>query len=139
MGFAGINYMAILVAAVAAFMFGGAYYTALSKPWREAAGRSDEDIASSSMAVPLAVTAVSLLVMAWVLAGIIGHLGPGQVTARTGVISGAFCWLGFIITALATNHAYQGARRSLTLIDGGYWLGVLLIQGLVIGWMGVKG
>ena len=75
--------------------------------------------------------------MAWVLAGLIGHLGAGQVTVRTGIISGVFCWLGFVVTTLAVNHAYQGARRALTLIDAGHWLGVLLIQGAVIGLMGV--
>jgi hypothetical protein len=29
-------------------------------------------------------------------------------------------------------------RRVLTLIDAGHWLGVLLIQGALIGWMGVS-
>ena len=27
---------------------------------------------------------------------------------------------------------------SLTLIDGGHWLGVLLIQGAILGWWGVQ-
>jgi hypothetical protein len=33
MNFAGMNYLAIVVAAVAAFAFGAAWYSALSKPW----------------------------------------------------------------------------------------------------------
>ena len=40
---------------------------------------------------------------------------------------------------MAVNHAFQGAKRSLTLIDGGHWLGVLLIQGAILGWWGVLG
>ena len=74
--------------------------------------------------------------MAWVLADVIGYLGPGEVTFRNGVISGAFIWLGFVITTLSVNHAFQGAKRELTLIDGGHWLGVLLLQGSVIGLVG---
>ena len=36
------------------------------------------------------------------------------------------------------RHAFQGARPSLTFIDGGHWLGVLLIQGAILGWWGVR-
>ncbi|CAN0404560.1 unnamed protein product [Phaeothamnion confervicola] len=138
MAFAGLNYWAILAAAVAGFLFGGAYYGLIAKPWMEAIGKTPQDLQKTGMAVPMAISAVALLVMAWVLAGVIGHLGPGQVTLRNGMISGAVCWLGFVATTLATNHAYQGAKRSLTMIDSGYWLGVLLIEGAVIGAIGIR-
>ena len=75
--------------------------------------------------------------MAFVLAGVIGHLGQGNVTLWNGIVSGAFVWLGFVITTLATNHGFQGQKLTLTAIDGGHWLGVLAIQGAVIGLMGV--
>ena len=39
MAFAGMNYLAILVAAVAAFAWGAAYYMTLSKQWLAAVGR----------------------------------------------------------------------------------------------------
>ena len=139
MAFAGMNYTAIFVAAIAGFLFGGAYYGALSKQWMAAANLTPENRARTGMAVPLAISAIALLVMAWVLAGIIAHLGPGRVTLRNGLISGAFCWLGFVVTTMSMNHAYQGAKRSLTLIDAAHFLGVLLIQGAVIGWFGVRG
>lgn len=138
MTFAGMNYLAIVGAAVAAFFFGGAYYGALSSAWLSAVGKSREEIQKTGMAVPLVITAIALLVMAWVLAGIIGHLGSGQITLKNGLISGFMCWLGFVVTTVSTNHAYQGAKGSLTLIDSGYWLGVLLIQGAIIGYWGVR-
>jgi hypothetical protein len=103
-----------------------------------AVGKTEADIKNAGSPIPLyAMTLVALCVMAWVLAGMIGHLGPGQVTLRNGIISGAFAWVGFVATALVVNHGFQGAPRKLTLIDGGHWLGVLLIQGAVIGAMGV--
>ena len=138
MAFAGISYWAILAAAVAGFLFGGVWYGVLSNQWLAAIGKTKDEIQKTGMAVPMTISAIALLVMAWVLAGIIGHLGPGQVTIRNGVISGAFCWLGFVATTVATNHGYQGAKPSLTLIDAGHWLGVLLIQGAVIGAIGVR-
>lgn len=136
MTFAGMNYWAVIAAAVAGFLFGGAYYGLLSKQWLAASEQTMEEVSKTGMALPLLISAVSLLVMAWVLAGIIGHMG--QVTVRTGLISGVLCWLGFVVTTIATNHAYQGARRSLTLIDAAHWLGVLIVQGAVIGWIGLR-
>ena len=53
-------------------------------------------------------------------------------------ISGFFLWLGFAVTIMATNNAFGMRRFSLTLIDGGHWLGVLLIQGAIIGLVGVR-
>jgi len=137
MAFAGINYLAVVVAAVAAFAFGAAYYMTLSKPWLSAIGMTKEQIAAKRSPAPFIVSIVALLVMAWVLAGTIGHLGPGQVTLRNGVISGLFLWLGFVITTLSVNYAYGQRRPMLTVIDGVHWLGVLVVQGAVIGAMGV--
>lgn len=136
MNFAGVNYLAAVVAAVASFIFGSVYYMALGKSWMAALGKTEADMKAAMSPVPFIVAAVAQLIMAFMLAGVIGHLGKDMVTAKNGVISGFFIWLGFVITTLAVNHGFQGARRSLTLIDGGHWLGVLLIQGLVIGLMG---
>lgn len=135
MEFAGLNYFSILLAAIVSFMFGWLWYGVLfPKSWMAAIGKSEADIKSQAPSPwPLVVAFIALLIMAWVLAGIIGHLGQGQVTFRNGVISGALVWLGFVITTLAVNHAFQGSKRALTLIDGGHWLGVLLLQGAIIG------
>ena len=54
---------------------------------------------------------------------------------RAGVISGAFCWFGFVVTTVLVNNAYQGRKLMLSVIDCGHWLGVLVIQGAVIGAM----
>ncbi|HRD74645.1 MAG TPA: DUF1761 domain-containing protein [Hyphomicrobiaceae bacterium] len=139
MAFAGINYLAILIAAGASFLFGGVWYGILSQQWMAAVGKSEADIKSgTSMPLLFGLTIIAQLIMAWVLAGLIGHLGQGQVTLRNGMISAAFCWFGFVLTTLVVNHGYQGSRRALTVIDGLHWLGVLLIQGAIIGWMGVR-
>lgn len=137
MAFAGTNYLAVVIAAAVSYVFGALYYGALAKPWMAATGRTEGEIKSNASTTPYFVAAIALLVMATVLAGVLGHLGPGQVTVRNGIVSALFVWLGFVATTLAVNHAFQGSRRSLTVIDGGHWLGVLLIQGTIIGGMGV--
>jgi hypothetical protein len=139
MEFAGLNYIAIMVAGVASFAFGSVYYMTLAKRWMAALGKSEEQIKADGGMKPavFVVTAIAQFIMAWVLAGIIGHLGTGQVNPVNGLISGAFVWFGFVLTTQLVNHGYQGATKSLTVIDCGHWLGVLLVQGLVIGLFGV--
>lgn len=139
MDFAGVNYLAVVAAAIASFLFGGMWYSMFAKQWMAFVGKSEDDIKNSGQPMPVlfAITIVALLIMAWVLAGLIGHLGSDQVTLWNGMISGAIAWLGFVITTLVVNNSYQGAKTGLSLIDGAHWLGVLLIQGGIIGFLGV--
>ena len=138
MEFAGTNYIAVVVAAIASFAFGSIYYMVLSKPWMAAIGKTEAQMkADGTKRSVFVVTALAQLVMAWVLSGIIGHLGTDQLTVMNGLISAAFVWVGFVATTLTVNHGFQGAKKSLTIIDGSHWLGVLLVQGLVIGLFGV--
>jgi hypothetical protein len=69
------------------------------------------------------------------LAGVIGHLG--EVSISNSLLTAAAVWGGFVLTTMVVNHRFQGATWSLSVIDGGHWLGVLLIMGLVIGLFGV--
>ena len=133
MTFAGLNYLAVLIAAVAAFAWGAAYYMTLSKQWLAAVGR----VEPNKSPTPFIVSFVALLVMGWVLAGTLGHLGAGQVTVKNGVISGLFLWLGFVVTTVFVNNAYPGRKYILSVIDSIHWLGVLVIQGAVIGAFGL--
>ena len=136
MSFAGVNYLAVIIATLAGFGLGTVWYTVLAKPWMRAAGKTEADRPQSGAQILLFATAlVALFVMALMLAGLMAHIG--DVTVRGGVVSGFFVWLGFVITTMGVNHAFGGAKPMLTLIDGGYWLAVLLIQGAVIGAFGV--
>ena len=133
MAFAGMNYLAILIAAVAAYVWGAVYYMTLSKQWLAAVGIAQPN----RSAAPFIISFIALLVMAFVLAGSIGHLGPGNVSIKNGIISGAIIWAGFVATTVVVNNAYPGRKFMLSIIDGIHWLGVLVVQGAVIGAMGV--
>ncbi|MFL5111241.1 MAG: DUF1761 domain-containing protein, partial [Microvirga sp.] len=85
--------------------------------------------------LPFALAFVADVVMAWVLAGMVGHLGA--VTIRSAVISALFIWGGFVLTTVLVNNAFSGRSYLLTAIDAGHWLLTLIVMGAVIGWMGV--
>jgi hypothetical protein len=108
--------------------------TVLHQPWLDAPGKNKTEAARQSVVVPFLVTFVALIVMAWMLAGVMAHMG--QVNIRGGMITGALVWLGFVITVIGVSHAFTGAKPLLTLIDGAYWLFALLIMGAVIGAFG---
>jgi len=134
--FAGINYLAVAVAAIAGYAAGAAWYMALSKPWMAAQGFTVETIHANRSAVPFIVTFVADVVMAFMLAGIIGHLG--QVTLRNGAIAAFLVWFGFVLTTLASNYSFGRRPLKLLAIDAGHWLLVLVLQGIIIGAWGVS-
>jgi hypothetical protein len=141
MAFLTVNWLSIVVAAIATWLFGGVYYTALSKPWMAAQGKTMEqckaELASKSgamKAAPFVLVFVAELIMAWALYGILVHMGTFSL--RAGAISGALIWFGFVLTTIASNYAFHGRRPMLIAIDSAGWLGALLIIGAIVGWMG---
>ncbi|HTM78869.1 MAG TPA: DUF1761 domain-containing protein [Devosia sp.] len=129
-----VNWLAILVATLASMALGMAWYMGLSKQWLAALGKKREDINSADV-TPYIWSVLVQLVMAYFLA-MLTPLLTGAMTPANGAIVGAHMWFGFVLTAMILNHRYQGAKWSLTLIDGGYLLGVLVLQGIVIGLFG---
>ncbi len=138
MTFSGINYIAVIIATLAGFGLGAVWYMVLGGAWMRALGKTKDQFTrgeGAAKALPFVISLVALFLMAWMLAGLMGHLG--DVTVRGGAISGLFVWVGFVITTMGVNHAFSGAKPMLTLIDGGHWLAVLLVMGAVIGAFGV--
>lgn len=130
------NWLAILPAAIASWLAGAVWYGVLGRPWMAALGMTEDDLRGPSgrvSPVPFVLSFIAEIVMALILSGVIGHVGAP--TVRTGLISGVLCWLGFVVTTLVVNNAYAKRRPMLSLIDGGHWLLVLLVQGAVLGWL----
>lgn len=136
MQFAGMNWLAIVVATIAAFIIGAVYYGAVGKRWMKAA----KIVPKGEKMVPAPSLLINSLVMEFVLAimtaGVISHLGPGQVTVANGVISGFFLWIGIIVPTMSINQRYQGFGWDLTIIDGIHWLLVMLAIGGIVGLFG---
>src|ERR1700674_4150769 len=102
MAFAGINFVAVLIAAVVAWLVSAGWYTSLCKIYQAAQGKTPEqckeEMKKPGAFLPFLYAFIGNLVIAWMLAGVLGHLG--QVTLKSGVITGAFLWFGFILTTM---------------------------------------
>ena len=134
MNFLAVNWLAVVLATVASMALGAAWYGMLSRQWLAASGRKAEDIDPKDF-MPYVWSVIVQLVMAYALAVFTPAL-TGAMTIQNGLTVGALVWLGFIITSLILNHRYQGRGWSLTAIDGGYLLAVMLVQGVVLGLFG---
>jgi hypothetical protein len=135
--FTGINYLAVLVAAIGGWLLGAAWYALLGNTWMTAVGKTKADLVGPSgkhSPIPFVLSFVALVVMAAVLAEFISEAGPA--TVQRGILVGFLAWLGFVITSMSVNHAFTSQKPALTAIDGGHWLAVLLLQGAVIGAFG---
>jgi hypothetical protein len=129
--------MAVLLAAMASWLIGAAWYTLLARPWLIALGKTRTELVGptgKASPVPFVVAFVAQVVMAGVLAGILAQ--TGRVTVVGGLLLGLFAWLGFVITTLTVNHGFSRQQVMLTVIDGGHWLAALLVQGAIIGLFG---
>jgi hypothetical protein len=138
--FAGLNIWVLPVAAFLSFAFGGVWYGLLSRQWMDALGRTEDEMHGAGRSpLPLAITFIAQIVMAWMLAGVILHFAKAGIApgVKNGLVTGAFIWFGFVLVPLIVNHQFQMQRPSLTVIDGLHWLGVLLIQGAVLGMWGI--
>jgi hypothetical protein len=134
-----VNYVAVLVAGIAGWLVGAVWYGILGRVWMAALDWTQADMTGpdGKRRIPVApmITAFfAQIVMALMLAGLMGHMGPP--TLMNGLVSGALVWLGFVITTITVNNAFQRKKPMLTVIDGGHWLAVLLVQGIVLGLFG---
>ncbi|MGE0563008.1 MAG: DUF1761 domain-containing protein [Pseudolabrys sp.] len=141
MAFLTVNWLGILCAAIAGWLFGAVYYNALGTAWMAAQGKTKEQCKAEfdakrgvSKFAPFILAFIATLIIGWVLYGLLAHLNAFSV--RGGMISGVLCWFGFVLTTLVVNNAFAGRSAKLTVIDAGHWLGGLVIIGAIVGWFG---
>ena len=136
----GASLITILIATVASWIFGAIYYGALAKPWMAAAGLSEKDIKGENgkpNMMPYIISIFAEFIMAYLLAVLLIHTSTGGFSLGSALFSAFLLWLGFVATTQTVNHRYSMKPWSLTFIDNGHWLGVLLVQAAVMAIIGL--
>lgn len=128
-----MGFIAVIVAAIAGWAFGAAWYMTLSKPW-VAAVNIDVDESGrpvNGTTLPYILSMVAMILVA----GMMRHTFAlsGIETFRKGLISGLGVGLFFIGPWIMINNAYGERPFKLTLIDGGYATFGCAIIGAVLG------
>ena len=134
-----INYWAVLAAGVGAWIAGAVWYGVLGKHWLAALGKTKEQLMGPSgkpKPGPFVISFIADLILAFVLAGIVGAVGAGKASILAGIATGALMWTGFVVTTMAVNNAYAGRKTTLTVIDAGHWLLAMVVAGAIVGAFG---
>lgn len=125
-------FLSVIIAALAGWMFGAAWYMSLSKPWIEASGiKTGEDgKPEGNSPMPYILSAIAMVIVS----GMMRHTfaSSGIDTIGKGLITGLGIGLFFISPWIMINNAYGGRPFKLTLIDGGYATFGCALIGLVL-------
>ena len=126
-----MNYLAVLAAAVAAFVVSSVWYTIFGNAWMELRGINPATAANMRMpAWTMLFVIVQSLVVAFMLAYFIGHLGI--IDWKGAVRLGALVWV-FPAMILLGSVVHENVPLSLAAIHAGDWLVKLLLMTLILG------
>jgi hypothetical protein len=129
-----VNWLAVLLAAVARFVIGGVWFApfAFGPAWGRLVGIEAAD-AKARMGRAILVDFIAGGVLAWVLANLFQFLGVNRVVSGARV--GFFLWLGFIAMPFLSMMMYEGRPLRLFAITAGFWFVAMIVMGGVIGGM----
>ncbi len=116
-----MEFLNVIAAAAASWVFGAIWYTALAKPWMAAAnipmtpeGKPD----GNGSPLPFLLSAITMLIVAGFMRHIFAMSGVDSIAK--GTLGGLGVGLFFISPWTMINNAYGMRPFRLTLIDGGY-------------------
>lgn len=136
-----VNYLAVVLSSVVAMAVGYFWYSpfVLGKPWMKLMGYTQESLteAKKEMGKLYGLSFVLTLVMAYVLFHImtLSKSFFGYSSTTTGLTSGFWVWLGFVLPVQASDALFGSKNWSLLGINTGYQLVSLLLMGFTIGLM----
>ncbi|HLE28050.1 MAG TPA: DUF1761 domain-containing protein, partial [Anaerolineales bacterium] len=129
----GINYLAVVVAAVAAFVVSTVWYIVFGKEMMKLQGVKPDAMADMETPQPwkILVEIVRSLVVAYVLARFVVLLG---VVEWMGAVQlGVWVWIGFPITLLVGSVVWENIPWKLAAIHAGDWLVKILFIVVILG------
>lgn len=135
MDFSNVNFLAVLIAALASFAIGSLWYSPLmfGKGWQKAVNLSDEDIKNSNMVKTFGLSFVLMFIMALGLALLFKGHNNNETTWLVGLVHGLFVGGFFVATSYGVNMLYQLKPFKLWIIDAGYQVLLLGVMGMIIG------
>jgi len=131
---AGVNWLAVIVAAVAGIIVGFVWYApqVFGRRWAQASGI---ELPQPGQAQPITYVGavVTSLVTAYVLAVL--SRGLGAATLVDGAIVGAVVWLGFVATWFASGVFFERRSTEWWALNAGQAVVSLVIMGAIIGYL----
>ena len=129
-----VNYLAVGLAALSAFLLGGLWYSPLlfANKWAALTGLSEEKLKSGSMALIFGGAFLLNLVAAWLLAAALFRVTSITYGAGMGLAVG-LCW---VATSFGVSYLFERRPLGLWLINAGYFTLQFTLMGAILGAMG---
>lgn len=124
-----MGFIAVIAAAIAAYVFGAVWYMVMAKPWMEAAGVDPATI-NRGNPKPYIISFISVVVVAGMMRHIM-HLS-GLDTPALGLMAGFGLGIFIATPWIFTNYAFAQRPMKLALIDGTYATVGCTIMGVVL-------
>jgi len=125
-----LNWLAVVAAAVSAFLLGGLWYGPLFKQaWCREAGIDPDSAPKQHPARIFAIAFACSLAAAFVFAWFLGPQPELGKALHAGVMIGG----AWVATSFGINYAFAQRSFKLWLIDAGYHLLQFTLYGLVLG------
>lgn len=130
-----VNWIAIIVAAVAAFGLGALWYSPVlfGRQWMAAHGHTPEKMQAMQADMPktYGFSFITYVIMAMVLALLMGL--AGAATMIQGIVLAVLAWLGFGFTIGLNTNLYSDKPASAFMIDAGYQFVHVIVMGAILG------
>lgn len=129
--FQNLNWLAIIVAAISAFILGGLWYSPLmfAKRWMKETGISEESTKDINMIRLFSLAFVLSLIASFFLALFIGV----KAGAGFGALAGFMAGLGWVFTFMGISYLFEARTMAHFLINSIYSIVSLTIMGAIIG------
>lgn len=127
-----LNYLAVLVTAVAIFMLGGLWYSPLmfAKKWVALQGKSMDEMSGGASPALYVQVFLCGLVTSFVMALLMRHFkNPG---IHAGLMVGFFAWLGFAGATSYGTALFSFKPKALWAIDTGFNLVSFVVAGVIL-------
>jgi hypothetical protein len=129
--FQNLNWLAIIVAAISAFVLGGLWYSPLMfvKRWMKETGITPDATKRTNMGKIFGLAFLLSLVASFFLAMFIGPNAGGAFGALAGFMAG----FGWVFTFIGISYLFESRTFAHFLINAMYSVVSLTIMGLIIG------
>lgn len=124
-------FLSIILAAIAGFAMGAAWYMVNGARWMQAIGRTREEMAADKSPLPFIIAFAASLLTAVMMRHVFASAGLSGFGA--GLVAGLGFGLFMIAPWIVTNYAFANRPRPLWWIDAGHVILVATAIGAVLG------
>ena len=129
--FQNLNWLAIVAAAVSAFILGGLWYSPLlfAKRWMKETGITEESTKNANMIRIFSLAFILAMIASFFMAMFIG----ANAGAGFGAMAGFMAGLGWVFTFMGISYLFESRTLAHFLINSVYSIVSLTVMGLIIG------